>query len=179
MIDVVGFLSDNFAKLVPVKIVRSYQQGVKFSDGRDVALLGPGWHWYWPFKQAIEVVDTAEDVIDCQVQSLTTKPDDATRSEEVTLSFVITFRITDARKLYVGLQDWQTNIERAARRYIHRRVRSWSYQELIDKQTQLESGLKDTLTGKFDKWGVEITDVGLTDLTSARNYRVYGVTTLT
>lgn len=179
MIDVVGFLSENFAKLIPVKIVRSYQQGVKFSDGADVALLQSGWHWYWPFKQAIEVVDTAEDVIDCQVQSLTTKLDDAARSEEVTLSFVITFRITDARKLYVGLQDWQVNIERAARRYIHRRVRAWTYRELIDKQTQLESGLKETLTAKFEKWGVEITDVGLTDLTSARNYRVYGVTTLT
>lgn len=179
MIDVVGIISENLSKLIPVKIVRSYQQGVKFSDGVDVALLSAGWHWYWPFKQAIEVVDVAEDVIDCQVQSLTTKLDEGGRAEEVTLSFVITFKVADARKLFVGLQDYAVNIERAARRYIHRRVRAWTYRELIDKQTDLESGLKDTLTKRFEKWGVEITDVGLTDLTSARNYRVYGVNTLT
>jgi Membrane protease subunits, stomatin/prohibitin homologs len=175
MIDIVGLIGDNLGKLVPVKIVRSYQQGVKFSDGRDIALLGPGWHWYWPFKQAIEVIDVVEDVIDCEVQSLTTKPDDNGVAEEVTLSFVITLRIADARKLFVGLQDWAQNIERAARRYIHRRVRSWTYRQLIDKQTELEAGVKDTLSTRFEKWGVEITDVGLTDLTSARNYRVYGV----
>ena len=175
MIDFVGIIGDNLSKLVPVKIVRSYQQGVKFNDGMDVESLGAGWHWYWPFKQAIEVVDVAEDVLDCEVQSLTTKPDADGNTQEVTLSFVITFKVTDARKLFVGLQDYAENIERAARRYIHRRVRGWTYRELIEKQTELESGVRETLTKRFEKWGVEITDAGLTDLTSARNYRVYGI----
>lgn len=178
MIDIVGLLGDNLAKLVPVKIVRSYQQGVKFDNGCDVGLLGAGWHWYVPFRQSIEVVDVAEDIIDCEVQSLTTKPDEHGNAEEVTLSFAITVKIADARKLFVGLQDWAVNIERAARRYIHRRVRAWTYRELIDNQTALEAGLKDTLRGRFDKWGIDITDCGLTDLTSARNYRLYGVTNL-
>lgn len=175
MIDIVGLLGDNLSKLAPVKIVRSYQQGVRFTNGKDDKLLGPGWHWYWPIRQSIEVIDVAEDVIDCEVQSLTTKPDANGNAEEVTLSFVITFKVTDARKLYVSLQDFAENIERAARRYIHRRVRGWTYRELIDKQTELEAGVKKTLTDRFEKWGVEITDAGLTDLTSARNYRVYGV----
>lgn len=173
--DLVGFLGENLGKLVPVKIIKSYEQGVKFSDGRDVALLTTGWHWYVPFKQHIEVLSTAEDVLDLVVQSITTKPDDQGRAEEVTVSFVVSFRIVDARKLYVGLQDYSENMERAARRYIHRRVRAWTYRELIDNQTQLEAGLKESLTKRFERWGVEITDVGFTDLTSARNYRVYGV----
>jgi regulator of protease activity HflC (stomatin/prohibitin superfamily) len=178
VVDIVGIVSENLGKLVPVKIVHSYEQGVKFSDGLDVALLGPGWHWYWPFKQRIEILSVAEDIIDCEVQSLTTKPDANGNAEEVTISFVLTVKVADARKLYVGLQDWAVNIERAARRYIHRRVRSWTYRELIDKQTDLEAGLKETLTKRFEKWGVEISDVGMTDLTSARNYRVYGVGSL-
>lgn len=166
---IAAWLANNLAGFLPVKTVRSYQQGVKFSMGRDVALLGPGIHWYWPFFQAVEALDCAEETIDLPTQTVTTRD-----GHPVTFSANVVYRTVNARQRYVRLMDFDRSIGNVARNHLARRVRRLTWDELVARQSWLERSLAKTLTTRAKRYGVEILEVGITDFTRAKPFRLYG-----
>lgn len=163
------WLANNLAGFLPVKTVRSYQQGVKFSLGRDTATLPPGIHWYVPFFQAVEVENTAEETIDLPTQTVTTKD-----GIPVTFSANVVYLTHDARRRYCGLMNFDRSIGNVARNHLARRVRRLSWDELVQRQSWLERSLARTLTTRAKRYGVEILEVGITDFTRAKPLRLYG-----
>jgi regulator of protease activity HflC (stomatin/prohibitin superfamily) len=53
-------------------------------------------------------------------------------------------------------------------------VRDMTWPELLAEQTDLEKSLRGTLTTRAKEWGVKITQVGITDLVKARQFRHFG-----
>jgi regulator of protease activity HflC (stomatin/prohibitin superfamily) len=49
-----------------------------------------------------------------------------------------------------------------------------TWPELLAEQTDLEKSLRGTLTTRAKEWGVKITQVGITDLVKARQFRHFG-----
>jgi regulator of protease activity HflC (stomatin/prohibitin superfamily) len=160
----------NLASLVPLKVVYSYQQGVRFHKGIDTALLEAGLYWYVPFVQKIEVVDTVPSVMDLPNQPITTKDDII-----VTISANVTYEITDARLMWTKVQDFEDSL----RGHIAARAREWSYAELLAGQKELEKSLKGTLTTYVKDWGVRVLDVKLTAFVKARPSMIISDGTLT
>jgi hypothetical protein len=58
--------------------------------------------------------------------------------------------------------------------HLAQKVRDYTWPELVAHQKDLERSLKNTLTTRVKKWGVEIVEVGLTDLVRSRSYRLFG-----
>lgn len=163
-----GFLRDFWRELWPVRVIYSYQRGVRFWKGRvNEAQLEPGLHLVCPYFGEIQIVNVAEDYLDLAVQSITTKD-----GKSVSFSANVGFTITDAVQNFCNIQDFESNMGRAATNHLARKVRGWTWDELCEYQTELERSLRETLTTKARKWGVTILEVGLTDLVQARQYRM-------
>lgn len=153
----------------PLRIVNSYQKGVRFKLGQDTEELGTGWYFFIPFFWSIEVVHTVPDVMDLGVHSITTR-DDVT----VTFSANVAYEIVDARLMYTKVQDFSLSLARLAEGHLATKIRDLDYRELIDTQKKLEESLERTLTTKAKGWGVLISDVWITDLVKTKQYRLFG-----
>lgn len=165
----VEFLTNNLLAFIPCVIIHSYERGIRFWKGRDVEELGPGLHWFVPFLGSIHVVYVVPEVINLPTQSLTTNDD-----HHISFSANIEFEVVDARAMFCGVQDFQHSLTNMAMNHLAQRVRDWSWMELREGQKKLESSMKDTLTTKVKKWGVNILSVGITDLVETQTYRVFG-----
>lgn len=157
-------------ELQPVRIVRSYEQGVRFINGQHSAKpLPAGVYVIVPFFDDIEIVNCQEDALDLPVQSITT-----TCGKQVSLSANVIYQVKDAVLWFTAVADFNENIQRLATRHIMSKVREWSWDELCREQKKLEKSLKDTLETKAKRWGVEVIDVGFDTLVQARQYRLFG-----
>jgi regulator of protease activity HflC (stomatin/prohibitin superfamily) len=163
------FLRTFWRSLLPFVVVRDYERAVRFTMGKSEPQLDPGFHWLIPGVQQYEILGVAEDVMDLPEQSITT-----TDGVSVTLSANIIYRIVDAQLAHIAVQDFEQSLTRAAMNHIARKTREWTYQELSEGQKDLERSLKNTMTTRVEKWGVEIVDVGITDLVKAENFRHFG-----
>ncbi len=154
----------------PVRIVKSYQRGVRFALGHEPEELAPGWWLHVPFFMSIDAVDVVQDVVDLDIQAITTKD-----GKSVVISANVTFRITDAVAHWTSVQDFEENLPRMASRHVMAKAREWTWEELLAHQKDLERSLKETLNTRIARlgWGAEVDDVGLTDLVLARQWRMF------
>lgn len=129
----------------------------------------PGWEWYFPFIQQVDIIDTNEETFDLLVQSITTKDDKA-----VSFSANIVWYVIDAIAYMTNVQNAEKSMEGASRVYCARRIRGWEYKDLVDKQKELESELKTLLNQKSKKWGVRVVEIGLTDFVQTKQFRLFG-----
>jgi regulator of protease activity HflC (stomatin/prohibitin superfamily) len=164
------WLLDNLREWKFIVFIRDYQRGVHFRKGLYLRTLDPGWWVRIPYVDDVEDVTVVDDVLDLPVQSITTKD-----GHMVSFSANIAYEIVDVHKMYCRVQDFETSLSRAAMNHLARKVRDWTWDELMLNQRDLEKSLRDTMTTRVKEWGVKVLDVGLTDLVQAQQYRVYGV----
>ena len=167
--NLVDLISNNILALLPLRIIHSFERGVKFRLGRDIAELQPGLHFFWPYFEDIEVINVVPEVINLPTQSLTTLD-----GHHISFSANIEFEVHDARAMFCGVQDFQNSLMNMAMNHLAYRVRDWTWQELREGQRELERSIKDTLTTRVKKWGVTVLSVGITDLVETQTYRIFG-----
>jgi len=165
----VDWVGSNIAALVPFRIVRNYERAVRFWLGTPGPELGPGFWWIVPGLWAIVVVDIRADTSNLPTQTVTTKD-----GKSVTFSANVEFSITDAVSYTTGVQQFDFSLTNVAMSHLAKRVREWTWDELVASQRDLERSLRGTMTTRAKEWGVTIHDVGLTDLTIAKPLRLYG-----
>jgi regulator of protease activity HflC (stomatin/prohibitin superfamily) len=157
----------------PLRIVTSYEKGVRFWLGRDTAELSTGIYAFLPWFGDIKIVTVVPDVMDLGVHSITTKDD-----RTITFSANVAYEITDARAMYTKVQDFATSLSRLAEGHMAAKIREWSYEEMVANQRELERSLERTLNTRAKVWGVSVLDCWLTDLVEARQYRLFGTSPL-
>ena len=157
---VVEHVFANLEKLLPFTILTSYQQGVRWTLGRNPTLLKPGPRWRLPFFHSVSVHDVVDEVMNLPTQSVITKD-----NKTVCFSVNIAFRISDIVAHECNVQDFNESLAGAAMTHLAKRVREATLAELETPEglKKLEESLSRTLTTKVKRWGVEIIDVGFTD----------------
>lgn len=168
MTNVLAYIFDRLYLLWPFRIVHSFQQGVRFWLGRDVAELQPGFYVFCPFLGSIELVDVAQDVINLPVNSVTTQD-----GRSISFSANIVFEIANARKKYVKVQDFGTSLDALASGHLAACVRGQLWETVQEDQDALEEEIKRRLQKAVTKWGVKIVAVHITDMVEARQYRLF------
>ena len=129
----------------------------------DVQLLMPGIALQVWFLDDVNIWSVVEQVYDLPSQPVTTADDVA-----VTFSVNFTFRVTDPIAAVIEVHDFQHSLQGLAMTHCAAKIREWAWKELLDHQKDLERSLKGTMTTRAKKWGVEVTDVGVTVLVKAR-----------
>ncbi len=160
---------NNLALLLPLRVVNSYERGVRFRGGRDIAELEPGVHWFIPGYEAIEIVNVAPETRNLPTQTVTTKD-----KVDVTFSANVCYKITDARKMFVSVQSFDEAMIAFAMCHLATAVGDNTFASLLRNREQLESELAESLAAKVASWGADIEWVGFTDLTRAKAYRLFG-----
>lgn len=160
----------NFVKQFnPFVTVPTWARGVRVRGGKHVKELKPNIHWRWLGIDKVFFVTVVPEVINLPTQSITTKD-----RVEVTFSANIEYEVVDAVAKFTKVSDFDNSLVNAAMGHIAKKIRDWTYDELIDGQRKLELSLRETLTTYVRDWGVKINDVRLTDMVKARQYRLFG-----
>lgn len=163
--NIVQAILDWLRQFWPFCIVYSYQRGVRFWLGRDVALLEPGLYMYVPFFGHIETVTVVQDYVRLGNQNLTTKD-----GKPLLVSCNIRYEVTDARAAFTQVQEFVASLSDAARQAFSSAVRDYEYADLLAKQADLERDCKTAINKVTQKWGVKVTNVGLADFILTRSF---------
>lgn len=173
MIDVGSILPailENFAKLIPGRMVGESKRGIRFTKG--VARreqLAPGWWWFIPLYQSIELCSVKDQVKDIATQSLTTKD-----NVKVSASLCIEYEIVDAVLWYNEVHDFDDSLHGLAKIYLARGIRSREYDYLRRRQRRVERAIQRALSRHTEKWGVRIMTVGIETFVEAWQGRLMG-----
>lgn len=160
---------NNLANLIPCKVIHSYERGVKFRGGVPKAELRQGIHWFWPFYESIEVVNTSDEVKDLPSQSVTTKDGHA-----ITFSANICYCVINATDNYTKVQAFDEAMQGFAMVYLARAIRAMTLTQLKSQQERLESDFTIVLRKKVKRWGAKVVWCGITDLVVSKAYRLFG-----
>jgi len=165
----VANIKELFAFLAPFRIIKIYERGVVLRFGIPHRVMEPGWNWLWPFKiEDVAEVVVVEQTMDLMVQSVTTTDD-----VSATFSVNLVYCVSDPVAYHTAVTDFDRSAEGYARLHLAKRVRDKTWRDLLDDQKALEASLKGTLSTRLKPWGAEVVDVGFTDLTRAKPFRLF------
>jgi erythrocyte band 7 integral membrane protein len=160
---------DNLFKLWPVRIIDPNQQGVLFDRGRDVKLLKPGVHWFFPGVQHIEVFMVAYQGIDLGQQTIETRD-----GISVTFSANVSYTITDASKVAVEIYNFDSTLRNVARGLLAKLMNAHPHEEIHAKLPHIQRVMRRVLRKQFRNMGVRIEEVLLDEFVRARAIRHLG-----
>lgn len=169
----VDAILSRLADLWPFVRVQVWQRGVRTTfvpfRGVRVDVLEPGAHLKLWWMQTVVMQVVAPQVYNLPTQTPTSKD-----GVPVTLSVNFCYEVADAESAVNNVHDLHDSMTGLAMMHICKKVRDWTWDELIAHQSDLERSIRDTLTTRSKKWGVVIVDVGITDLVKARAFRIFG-----
>ncbi len=136
--------------------------------GKRLEDVGPGWYIHIPLIQEILYVEVVDQVIDVRSQSVTTKD-----GIGVIISGAIQYKITDARKALLGIQDFDTAMQTLAIGTIGKYVSNKTFDECRNVaaiEIELLKEMRETISG----YGIKLQKTFITDFCKARTLRVIG-----
>jgi modulator of FtsH protease HflK len=147
-------------------VVRDYEGGVCLRWGRYHRLLGPGFHWLWPFhiEESLLCAVVLETKI-TQPQSLTTKD-----GVSMVISTVVTFTVSDPRTFLLGVFDAQNVIEDSTVGTVSRSVEDSDWDEI--RADGWAEKLTITVRRRAKRYGIDVQNVQPADLTRSRSIRL-------
>ena len=146
-------ISKLFAFIPRLQLVQPDESGVRTTLGSHVGPIEPGWYIYCPLFQEIRLMTITPQVVDLRPQSL--RVDD----KDVTVSGAIMYRVSDARKALLNVQDYDRSLTTLALGIIARG-------EL--HESEILKGLREAAAG----WGIKVMSVFLTDRGDVVNIRL-------
>jgi len=162
------FISKLFAWLPRLYCISPDEGGVRITLGKFFKLKGPGWYFYWPVIQQMCVIAVMPMVKDLRGQSLLTKD-----GKNVLISGAITYKVLDASKTILAVQDYEKSLMNTALGIITEFIVSRTKEEckeIFDLKDEILKGLREEASG----WGLKIMKVAITDLGDTKNIRIVG-----
>ena len=142
-----------------IKQIGEYEKGLKFSRGKFVKILEPGWHIILPIFQSYEKVDIRTKVIDVPEQDAITK-DNVT----IKINAVIYYNIFDAKKSILCVENCSYAVSQLAQTTMRNIVGSVTLDELLTERERISEEICQIVDKATDDWGVKIQDVELKDV---------------
>jgi len=167
----IEMILQNLMSLFPFVVVKSYQEGIRWTLGRNPKALKPGPHWkIWIFH-SVAVYDCCDDTINLPVQSVITKDE-----KLLCFSVNIGFRIVDVVAHGTQVQDFTESTSGLAMTHLAQRVREKELKDLVAEGglRDLEKSLEGTITTRMKRWGTEVFSVGFTNFAEVpRQMRIF------
>ncbi len=161
-------ISKIFAWLPRLYYITPDASGIRITLGKYYKLKGPGWYIYWPIVHEMSVISIMPQVKDLRGQSLFTKD-----MENVLISGAVTYRIIDASKAILSVQDYDKSLMNTALGTITEFVTSKTKKECMDisaLKDEILKGLREEASG----WGLKIMKIAITDFGDTKNIRIIG-----
>jgi regulator of protease activity HflC (stomatin/prohibitin superfamily) len=142
-----------------VRIVAQYEQGVLFRLGRLKGTRSAGLRLIIPFVDVLHRVSLRIVTMPIQSQGIITRD-----NVSVGVSAVAYFRIVDAVRSVVAIENVRAAIDQIAQTTLRKVVGQHTLDETLSETDRLNVGIREILDVQTADWGVEVTLVELKDI---------------
>ncbi|MCX5336719.1 slipin family protein [Streptomyces sp. NBC_00140] len=147
------------ALAMAVKIVKQYEQGVLFRFGRLVGTRDPGLRFIIPFVDVLHRVSLRIVTMPIQSQGIITRD-----NVSVDVSAVAYFRVTDAVKSVIAIENVHAAINQIAQTTLRKVVGQHTLDETLSETDHINLDIREILDVTTAEWGVQVTLVELKDI---------------
>lgn len=149
-----------FILLISIKQINQYQKGVRFTLGRYIGLMEPGWRIVWPIFQSYRRVDIRVKAVDVPSQEAITKD-----NVSVSINAVIYYRVRSADKAVLEVENFFYAISQLAQTTMRNAVGQVELDELLSQRDRVSEDIREVIDKATDPWGIEVMNVELKDVT--------------
>lgn len=148
------------------RIVQQYEKGVVFRFGKIVSIREPGLNLIIPFIDWIRLVDLRIVTLPIPPQKIITKD-----NVSVDISAVAYFKIVDAVKSIVAIQDVYAAIDQIAQTSLRNIVGKFQLDEILSERVTINAEITKILDAYTESWGVVVNSVEIKDIELPDNMR--------
>jgi len=149
-----------FIVLISIKQINQYQKGVRFTFGKFTGIMDPGWRLIIPVFQSYRKVDMRIRAVDVPDQEAITKD-----NISVTVNAVIYYKIADAEKAIIEVEDFFYAVSQLAQTTMRNVVGEVDLDELLSNRDAIAEKIRLIVDKATDAWGVKVESVELKDVT--------------
>ncbi|OBH49905.1 slipin family protein [Mycobacterium mantenii] len=142
-----------------IRVVQQYQRGVHFRLGRVIAVREPGLRFIIPIIDRLLRVSMRIVTMPIQSQGIITRD-----NVSVDIAAVAYFRVIDARKAVVVIENVHAAIDQIAQTTLRNVVGQHSLDEVLAQTEKINASIRQILDTTTVEWGVEVTLVELKDI---------------
>jgi regulator of protease activity HflC (stomatin/prohibitin superfamily) len=153
-----------FIVLPGFKVVQQYEKGVVFFLGKIVAVKEPGLNWIIPYFQWMRKVDFRTMTMPIPPQKIITKD-----NVSVDISAVAYFKVTDAIKSIVAIENVRQAIDQIAQTTVRNIVGRFQLDEVLSERDAINKEIGTVLDSHTEPWGVVVSLVEIKDIELPEN----------
>jgi regulator of protease activity HflC (stomatin/prohibitin superfamily) len=142
-----------------VRVVKQYEQGVLFRLGKVLGARTPGLRIIVPFIDVLHRVSLRIVTMPIQSQGIITRD-----NVSVDVSAVAYFRVTDAVKSVVAIENVYSAIDQIAQTTLRKVVGQHTLDQTLSETDKINLDIRKILDVSTVAWGVEVTLVELKDI---------------
>ena len=136
------------------RVLREYERGVIFFLGRFQSVKGPGLIIVIPGIQQIVKVDLRTMVYDVPTQDVISRD-----NVSVKVSAVIYFRVLDAEKAIINVEDFFEATSQLAQTTLRSILGQHELDEMLVQRDKLNEGIQVLLDEQTESWGIKVINV--------------------
>ncbi|NMB48292.1 slipin family protein [Candidatus Kuenenbacteria bacterium] len=145
--------------LSSLRQVNQYERGVMFTMGRYTGMKNPGWRIVWPVFQSMKKVDIRVKAVDVPDQEAITKDNISVR-----VNAVIYYKIADAAKAVIEVQDFYYAVSQLAQTTMRNAVGEVDLDQLLSNRDEVSKRIQMVVDAATDPWGIKVDSVELKDI---------------
>ena len=142
-----------------IKQINQYERGVRFTMGRFSGIMEPGWRIIIPVFQTHQKVDMRTKAVDVPDQNAITRD-----NVPVQVNAVIYYRVADAEKAIIEVEDFRYAISQYAQTTMRNIVGEVTLDELLSNRDQIADRIREIVDKETDAWGLKVQNVELKDV---------------
>ena len=146
--------------LISIRQINQYQRGVKFTLGKYSGIMSPGWRLVFPIIQSHTKVDMRIKAVDVPDQEAITRD-----NISVTVNAVIYYKISDAEKAIIEVEDFFFAVSQLAQTIMRNVVGEVDLDALLSSRDSIAEKIRKIVDEATDAWGVQVNSVELKDVT--------------
>ncbi|MDD4902004.1 MAG: slipin family protein [Patescibacteria group bacterium] len=145
--------------LASLKQINQYERGVRFTMGRFTGIMNPGWRLVIPVFQTYQKVDMRIKAVDVPDQKAITRD-----NVSVTVNAVIYYKISDASKAVIEVENFYYAISQYAQTTMRNIVGEVSLDELLASRDKIADRIREIVDKETEAWGLKVNNVELKDV---------------
>ncbi len=148
-----------FIVVISIRQINQYQRGIKFTFGKFTEVMEPGWRLVWPIIQSSQKVDIRTKAVDVPDQKAITRD-----NVSVTVNAVIYYKVSDAVKAIIEVEDFKYAISQYAQTTMRNIVGEATLDELLANRDKIADRIREIVDKETDAWGLMVQNVELKDV---------------
>lgn len=135
-------------------VLREYERAVVFTLGRFSSVKGPGLIIIVPIIQQMVRIELRTIVMDIPPQDVISRDNVSVR-----VSAVVYFRVVDAARSVIQVEDYQTAVSQLAQTTLRSVLGQHELDEMLAERTKLNAHIQQILDEHTDAWGIKMSMV--------------------